>query len=145
MDEQRLEEIQKAINKDNRCVFTEGFRKEVDELLRKHWLGFFTPNYDDYEFYYEEEDRRDTDIVWFVNATYDELHEEILEQEVIYYANAMEYLSHYDPSLKESLQLADDLWFDCKSLNSETLATILYQENCRYNAPKFLEELIDLF
>jgi hypothetical protein len=36
MDEQRLEEIQKAINKDNRCVFTDEFRKEVDELLQKH-------------------------------------------------------------------------------------------------------------
>lgn len=145
MDEQRLEEIQKAINKDNRCVFTDEFRKEVDDLLQNHWLEFFTPNYDDYEFYYEEENRRDTDIVWFVNALYDELHETILDQEIIYYDNALEYLSDNDPSLKESLQLADDLWFDCKSLNSEILATILYQDNLRYETPKFLEELIDLF
>jgi hypothetical protein len=80
-----------------------------------------------------------------VNNVYNELHDRILEQEVIYYASAIDYLVHNDPSLHESLDLAYDLWYECKDLSSEILATILYQENLRLETPWFVDELVDLF
>lgn len=51
--------------------------------------------------------------------------------EIIYYGSAMEYLSNNDSSLKESLGLAADMGFDVKSLNSETLASLLATQNER--------------
>lgn len=86
-------------------------------------------------------------------TTVEEL-EEMLEEndrfniEIIYYYNAMEYLSENDPSLRESLELAHDQGCDLKNLNSEVLASILATENARtefYNVipdiTDFLEEL----
>jgi len=61
----------------------------------------------------------------------DDLKEEILdhirERDIIYYATAMEYLSENDPSLRDSLSLAADICCDLEGLNSETLATLLFQ------------------
>ena len=53
------------------------------------------------------------------------------EVEVIYYSNAMDYLSENDPSLNESLSLAHDMGFTTDSLNSEILASLLKTENVR--------------
>jgi hypothetical protein len=52
----------------------------------------------------------------------------IREYEVVYYSNAIEFLSEEDPSLNESLGLADELGYTLDQLNSELLATILIQE-----------------
>ena len=60
--------------------------------------------------------------------TYDEAIEYCYQQEVIYYHTAMEYLMTNDASLKESLELAGELCLEVDSLNSEVLATILYQQ-----------------
>lgn len=51
--------------------------------------------------------------------------------EIIYHSNAMEYLSENDPSLDDSLELAEELGFDLTSLNSETLASILASSKAR--------------
>lgn len=59
----------------------------------------------------------------------DEIQERIYEQEIIYYSNAIEYLSKNDSSLRESLELAHEMGADLKALNSEYLATLLFQRN----------------
>ena len=50
--------------------------------------------------------------------------------EVIYYHKAMEFLSEHDPSLSQSLALAEEMGFDLSSgeLNSEKLASLLASE-----------------
>ena len=63
----------------------------------------------------------------------------ITNEEVIYYYNAMEYLSEYDSSLNESMELARDLGVEYP--NSETLATLLKSENNLNDYRDFLEEL----
>jgi hypothetical protein len=57
------------------------------------------------------------------------LDEAINEEEIIYYTNAMAYLRENDASLQESLSLASDMGFELKNLNSEMLATLLWQQN----------------
>lgn len=54
--------------------------------------------------------------------------ERILEMDIIYYRRAMEYLLERDPSLRTSLELANDMGYSPADLNSEMLATILYQD-----------------
>lgn len=49
--------------------------------------------------------------------------------EVIYYHSAMDYLRESDPSLQESMTLATDYGLEISNLTSETLATILLQQN----------------
>ena len=51
--------------------------------------------------------------------------------EVIYYASAMEYLMENDNSLRESLEIANDLGYELKNLNSEILASLLASQNSR--------------
>lgn len=64
-----------------------------------------------------------------LDAIQEYMQERISEQDIIYYSAAMRYLNENDNSLTESLGLAADFGFELKNLNSETLATILYQQN----------------
>ena len=57
-----------------------------------------------------------------------EAQEYCYEQEIIYYYNAIKYLAEKDPSLVESLELACDMGYNINDLNSELLATLLYQQ-----------------
>lgn len=63
--------------------------------------------------------------------------------EIIYYYKAIKYLQEFDPSLNESLELANELGYDLDSINSELLASLLAT---KYNEEKFfeLEEQINL-
>ena len=79
----------------------------------------------------------------------DEFMEQVLEgiysQEIIYYYKAMEYLKEHDNSLNLSLEIADELGFETSSLNSELLATLLYQNNLRnelYNLQDEIDEIL---
>lgn len=51
--------------------------------------------------------------------------------DIIYYCNAIDYLSKNDPSLHESLQLAADFEFKLTDLSSEVLASLLASQKCR--------------
>ena len=51
--------------------------------------------------------------------------------EIIYYSEAIKYLSKNDPSLKESLEIAKEYGYTIDNLNSEILATIHYQNEIR--------------
>jgi hypothetical protein len=48
--------------------------------------------------------------------------------EVIYYHKAIKYLCENDASLSESLEIADELGYNVKDINSELLATLLMQQ-----------------
>lgn len=69
------------------------------------------------------------------------IEDKINEIEVIYYDNAMKILSKYDPSLRESLEYASDLGYDCKDLNSELLATIACQEWARQDLDDIRDDI----
>lgn len=56
--------------------------------------------------------------------------------EIIYYYKAIKYLQEFDPSLNESLELANELGYDLDSINSELLASLLAT---KYNEEKFFE------
>ena len=58
----------------------------------------------------------------------DKLNDEIFCLEMIYYSTAIEYLKNNDNSLCESLEVASEYCYDVSDLNSEVLATLLYQK-----------------
>lgn len=79
---------------------------------------------------------KDTGLEYYQYEDFDSAEElienmrtEISEDEVIYYSNAMKYLSENDNSLQESMALADELGYSPKDINSELLATLLQQQN----------------
>ena len=59
---------------------------------------------------------------------YEDAYQYCIETEIIYYNKAMEYLSEHDWSLTESAEIASDLGFELKNINSEMLASIHLQE-----------------
>ena len=88
------------------------------------------------------------DDIDFSNA-YQSIYEMIDDEggfnvDIIYYSNAIDYLSKNDPSLHESLELADEFGFELSKLNSEVLASLLASENCR-NDFSALETDIEVF
>ena len=72
--------------------------------------------------YYDDVSDEETFIEWY-RETY------VYSAEIIYYATAMIYLAEHDPALTESLSLAADMGSEVSDLNSETLATLLLQQN----------------
>jgi len=60
--------------------------------------------------------------------SYDSAIEYCYEQEIIYYSKAMNYLIENDPSLRDSLGIAEEYGSSLESLSSETLASIHYQD-----------------
>ena len=65
--------------------------------------------------------------------------------EIIYYSNAINYLSKNDPSLYESLELAHEFGFELSKLNSEVLASLLASENCRNDFSALQTDIEDFF
>jgi len=53
------------------------------------------------------------------------------EKEVIYYSNAIKFLAENDPSLLDSLEIANDLGYKVEDLNSEVLASLLASQKTR--------------
>lgn len=107
-------------------------------------------------------ERLDIDILYYANQSidfdtddYSDMYESIYDAidnnggfyiDVIYYHQAMEYLSEHDNSLKTSFLLAAEQGYELSSLNSETLASILKSENVReefYSEKSEIEEFFD--
>lgn len=65
--------------------------------------------------------------------------------EIIYYSNAIEYLRDNDASLRESLELAADMGYEVKNLNSEILASLLASQNSRSEFAELETEINDFF
>ena len=65
--------------------------------------------------------------------------------EVIYYSNAIKYLQENDASLMESLEIASDLGYEVKNLNSEILASLLKSQNVRDEFLELRDEINEFF
>lgn len=72
--------------------------------------------------------------------------------DVIYYHEAMEFLHENDNSLRQSLEIAEDMGYQIANINSELLASLLKSQKARedwYDAEEeineFFEELDELF
>ena len=80
-----------------------------------------------------------------VDDLLEKLQELCYEIEVIYYHKAMAYLLENDPSLQESLSLAHDMGCTLENLNSETLATLLMQQEASVAIYEYKDQLEELF
>jgi len=67
----------------------------------------------------------------------------ISEEEVIYYEKAMQILEDLDSSLIYPLNIAYNLGYDIKDLNSELLATLAIQDKLREELLPLIEELTE--
>lgn len=113
-------------------------KKQVLDLLDKNCTEF-TPS--DYVGEHEE------------FADFDELRDLLDENgafnvEIIYYSNAIAFLQKNDPSLTESLKLANDIGYTPDKLNSEILASLLASNYARIEFEDMeseIEELINSF
>jgi len=94
------------------------------------------------------------DIVYCVNAeevnSYDDIYEAIennngFDVEIVYYVSAINYLKENDPSLRESLGIANDFGFELKNLSSEVLASLLASETARNDFSELKEEIDQFF
>ena len=65
--------------------------------------------------------------------------------DVIYYSNAIKYLQENDPSLNDSLKIADEYGYDIKNINSEVLASLLKSQNVRDEFLDFRDEINEFF
>lgn len=63
---------------------------------------------------------------WLVDLLRDS---NFFDVEVIYYRNAIEYLSENDSSLRESLEIAEEYGYKAGDLSSEILASLLKSRN----------------
>jgi len=73
------------------------------------------------------------------------MREEINQDEVIYYSNAMKYLIENDSSLRESMSLAADFGYSPKDINSELLATLLQQQNLNNELNDLTSDIEEIF
>lgn len=58
----------------------------------------------------------------------DKVNDAIMQEEIIYYSEAIKYLMREDASLGQSLEIASEYGYTTEQLNSELLATLLYQQ-----------------
>ena len=95
-----------------------------------------------------------TDYIDIENIDLDNAYESIEEMisdnngfdvEIIYYSNAIEYLKENDPSLNESLEIAEGFGFELSKLNSEILASLLASQNARNDFSELQDQINDFF
>ena len=80
------------------------------------------------------------------NSIYDMIEEnDGFNCEVIYYSNAIKYLQENDPSLKESFEIASELGYETKNLDSEILASLLKSQNVIGEFLELRDEINEFF
>jgi len=75
----------------------------------------------------------------------DKVDQAIRYEEIIYYSKAIKYLSREDASLSDSLDIASEYGYTTEQLNSELLATLLYQQKLTEQWYKIEEQVKELF
>ena len=75
----------------------------------------------------------------------DKVNDAIMSEEVIYYYEAIKYLMREDASLGDSLEIASEYGYTTEQLNSELLATLLYQKRLTDQWYKIEEQVKELF
>ena len=75
----------------------------------------------------------------------DKVNDSIMQEEIIYYYEAMKYLTREDASLYQSLEIASEYGYTTENLNSELLATLLYQQNLTNQWYEISEQVEEIF
>jgi len=75
----------------------------------------------------------------------DKVNDEIFCLEIIYYSEAIKYLMREDSSLGESLEIASEYCYEVSDLNSEVLATLLYQKRVTEQWYEIEEQVKEIF
>jgi len=88
--------------------------------------------------YYDGDDDADSFIDWFLETYID-------SAEIVYYSNAMEFLTKHDVSLDVSLEKAEEYGYTPSQLNSELLASLLLQDILSNELYGLREELEEYF
>ena len=81
--------------------------------------------------------------------SFDELYEELdndraFDIDIIYYSEAIKYLQKEDPSLKESLEIAEEYGYGLSGLSSEVLASLLASQRVREDFQRYESELNEI-
>jgi hypothetical protein len=106
------------------------------------------------KFFREEVAMNDIDVMYFIDAnevkSFDDVYEAIdnnggFNVEVIYYTTAMEYLMARDPSLRESIGIAEEYGYTLKNVTSEELASLLASRECREEFMSYEDEITEFF
>jgi len=88
----------------------------------------------------------DTENVNSYSDIYDQIEEnQGFDVEIIYYSRAMEYLMENDNSLQESMELASQMGYEAKNINSELLASLLASQNAREKFSELENEIDEFF
>ena len=75
----------------------------------------------------------------------DKVNDAIMHEEVIYYSEAIKYLMREDASLGQSLDIASEYGYTTEQLNSELLATLLYQQKLTEQWYEMETEIKEIF
>ena len=62
----------------------------------------------------------------------------LLDQEIIYHANAIEFLKRHDQSLQQSLEIAKEYGYTIENIHSELLASLLKTSHAKEEFDDFL-------
>tara|TARA_R110000824_G_C15169162_1_gene672729 strand:- start:1080 stop:1409 length:330 start_codon:yes stop_codon:yes gene_type:complete len=98
-----------------------------------------------------EDNQFDIDLanLYYKEDTFEDFSEKVTEaimnEEIIYYYEAMKYLAREDASLSQSLEIASEYGYTVENLNSELLATLLYQQNLNNQWAEISEEVETIF
>ena len=110
---------------------------KIERLVDRY--DFFAGVFSDYL------DRDDVDWITDVDDIENELENNgAFNIDIIYYSNAMEYLTKHDPSLTISLELALDYGYSVRDLSSKTLASILASALAREKWADLRNEIEDI-
>lgn len=106
------------------------------------------------KFFDEEIKMNNIDIMYYVDANEVQSFDDVLQQiedvngfdvEIIYYTAAMEYLMARDPSLRESIGIAEEYGYTLKNVTSEELASLLASRECREEFMSYEDEITEFF
>ena len=75
----------------------------------------------------------------------DKVNDAIMHEDIVYYYKAMEYLKENDASLSDSLDIASEHGYTTQQLNSELLATLLYQQRLTEQWYEIEEQVKEMF
>lgn len=119
----------------------ERFLEVVSEINKDYDFNDYVINYIDKEDLEDIEDFEELED--YINNLNNNNNNEITQEEIIYYDNAIEYLAKNDASLLDSLELAEELGYTIKNINSELLASLLKTQENEGEYNNFTEELIN--
>jgi hypothetical protein len=121
------------------------YAKTLEKMTRKEKIKKFLS---------ELETETEIDILDCIDVEnvndYSDIYDQIEENggfdiDIIYYANAMKYLSEHDISLRESMSLVSSMGLECSNINSEVLASLLASQQAEEDFQELESEIDDFF